>query len=168
MFEGGLILDEVIVRYQTTTNTENTRIIPVDETGLNLDLRDIVEIDLLPLIWCTKLEKITIQHNHMKELDLTPLSRCINLEVLRLSDNQLVSIDLEPLSDCPHLRELDLSNNALRSIDLSPLFHCSELTELKFDDSAVLTADLLLRSIGSWPDVLVDKFHKILWKASEP
>ncbi|MCK5150994.1 MAG: leucine-rich repeat domain-containing protein [Candidatus Thorarchaeota archaeon] len=161
-------MDEVIIRYQTTTNTEKTRVTQIDEIRLNLDLRDIVEIDLLPLIWCTKLEKLTIQHNHMKAIDLTPLSKCVNLEILRLSNNQLTSIDLEPLSDCPHLSELDLTNNAFRTIDLSPLFHCSELAEIKFDDSAVLTADLLLRSIGSWPDVLVDKFHKILWKASEP
>ncbi len=161
-------MDEVIIRYQTSTAAEKTRVTRIDEIGLNLDLRDIVEIDLLPLIWCTKLEKITIRHNHLKTIDLHPLSKCINLEILRLSDNHLVNIDLEPLSECPHLREIDLSNNALRTIDLSPLFHCSELSEIKFDDSSVLTADLLLRSIGSWPDVLVDKFHKILWKTSEP
>ncbi len=160
-------MDEVIIRYQTTTEVEKTRVVRVDETGLNLDLRDIVEIDLLPLIWCTKLEKITLQHNHLKTIDLTPLGKCINLEILRLGDNHLVSVNLEPLSDCAFLREIDLSNNALRTIDLSPLFHCSELSEVKFDDSSVLTADLLLRSIGSWPDVLVDKFHRILWKSSE-
>ncbi|MHA1882786.1 MAG: leucine-rich repeat domain-containing protein, partial [Candidatus Thorarchaeota archaeon] len=99
--------------------------------------------------------------------DLTPLSKCVNLEGLRLSDNELIEIDLSSLSDCPHLREVDIRNNPIRSVDISPLFHCSELQDLRIDDDATLTADLLLRSIGSWPDVLVDKFHKILWKSSE-
>ncbi|MFW9909682.1 MAG: leucine-rich repeat protein [Candidatus Thorarchaeota archaeon] len=161
-------MDEIIIRYLTTDGAEKTRSIDIDETGLNLDLRDIAEIDLLPLIWCKKLEKVTIQHNHLKHIDLTPLSRCVNLEILRLNDNHLVNIELSPLSDCAHLREVDLRNNALRSIDLSPLFHCSDLTDIKFDGSATLTADLLLRSIGSWPDVLVDQFHKILWKTPQP
>ncbi|MHA1576806.1 MAG: leucine-rich repeat domain-containing protein [Candidatus Thorarchaeota archaeon] len=159
-------MEEVNFRYVTTTELEKYRSIRTDETSLNLDLKDIAYVDLLPLIWCSKLQSINIRHNQLEEIDLTPLSKCVNLEEIRLSDNQLLDVDLSPLMDCPHLREVDLKNNPLRSIDISPLFHCSELQILKLDDDASLTADLLLRSIGSWPDVLVDKFHKILWKSS--
>ena len=160
-------MEEVIIRYRTTTGLNQTRMIPVHETVLNLEIRNIVEIDLLPLIWCSKLEKITLRYNELTEVDLTPLSKCINLETLQLSHNKLTKIDLEPLSDCPHLREVDLVDNPLERIDISPLFHVSELNALNVDKGVTLTADLLLRSIGSWPDVLVDRFHEILWKASD-
>ncbi len=159
-------MEEVIIRYRTTTGLEQTHKIPIHETVLNLELRNIEEIDLLPLIWCSKLEKITLRYNELVDLDLTPLSKCINLETLQLSHNKLTIIDLEPLRDCPHLREVDLAHNLLERIDISPLFHVSELSELNIDKGTTLTADLLLRSIGSWPDVLVDRFHEILWKAS--
>ena len=160
-------MEEVIIRFQTSTGFEQTRVIPVHETTLNLELRNITEIDLLPLVWCTKLEKITLRYNQISEIDLTPLSRCINLEELQLGNNRIKSIDLHALSDCPHLREIDIAKNPLSSIDISPLFHCSELQNLLVDEDVSLTADLLLRSIGSWPDVLVERFHKILWKSSE-
>ena len=164
---GGRLLEEVIIRFQTSNGLEKTQVIDTRETVLNLELRDIVEIDLLPLIWCSKLEKITLRHNQISEIDLTPLSKCINLEAIYLSHNNLSAIDLHPLNDSPHLREIDLRSNSLSSVDISPLFHCSELQDLLIDNEVTLTADLLLRSIGSWPDVLVDQFHKILWKASD-
>ncbi|MFW9976943.1 MAG: leucine-rich repeat domain-containing protein [Candidatus Thorarchaeota archaeon] len=160
-------LEEVIIRFLTTNGLEKTQVIDIHETALNLELRNIDEIDLLPLIWCTKLEKITLRHNQITDIDLTPLSKCINLETIYLSHNRLGSIDLHPLSDSPHLREVDLRHNLLSTIDISPLFHCSELQELLLDPDVTLTADLLLRSIGSWPDVLVDQFHRILWKSSD-
>jgi hypothetical protein len=160
-------VEEVIIRYYTTTGLEKIKRFDVNETCLNFDLRDIVSIDLLPLIWCTKLRELNIRHNCLQEIDLRPLNKCVNMESVRLSSNSMVSVDLEPLSDCPHLQELDLRHNPLRSIDLSPLFHCSELRTLDVDEGVSLTADLLLRSIGSWPDVLMDRFHKILWKSSE-
>lgn len=160
-------MEEVIIRYTTTTELEKKKIVKADETSLNIDLKDIVSIDLLPLIWCKKLQIINLRHNKIESIDLTPLRKCVNLEGIRLNDNELIEIDLSPLSDCPHLREVDIRNNPIRSVDISPLFHCSELQDLKVEEDATLMADLLLRSIGSWPDVLVDKFHKILWKSSE-
>jgi len=160
------ILDQIIVRFQTSTGLEQTRLIPVDEQAINLELRDIAEIDLLPLIWCKKLEKITLRHNLLSQIDLTPLSKCPSLEVVYLGHNKISQIDLEPLSDCSHLREVDMAHNLLSSVDISPLFHCSELKDLMIDKDVTLTADLLLRSIGSWPDVLVDRFHRILWKST--
>ena len=160
-------MEEVIIRYETTTGLQQTHVISVNETVLNLELRNTAYIDLLPLIWCSKLEKITLRYNELSDLDLTPLDKCINLETLQLGHNKLTSIDLEPLSDCPHLREVDLGHNLFERIDISPLFHVSELQELKIDENVTLTADLLLKSIGSWPDVLVDRFHEILWKATD-
>ncbi|TFG15480.1 hypothetical protein EU537_00235 [Candidatus Thorarchaeota archaeon] len=161
-----LYVDQVLVRYCTTTGIENTRRISINETTINLDLRDIKSIDLLPLIWCSKLRKLSLRCNQITDVNLSPLSKCKNLESLLLSNNLLEEIDFDPLSECPHLQEIDIRNNNIRSVDLSPLFHCSELTSLKMDEGTTLTADLLLRSIGTWPEVLIDKFHKILWKAS--
>ncbi len=159
-------MEEVIIRFRTTNGLEQSRVLSVHESALNLDLRNIAEIDLLPLVWCSKLERLSIRYNHLVEIDLSPLSKCVSLEVLHLNHNELVKVDLHPLSDCPHLREVDLRNNHLSSVDISPLFHCSELETLLLDDDVTLTADLLLRSIGSWPDVLVGLFHRILWKSS--
>ncbi|MHA1929202.1 MAG: hypothetical protein ACTSV2_11570, partial [Candidatus Thorarchaeota archaeon] len=99
-------MEEVIIRYTTTTDLEKTKIINTEETSLNIDLKDIVSIDLLPLIWCNKLQIINLRHNKLESIDLTPLSKCVNLEGLRLSDNELIEIDLSSLSDCPHLREV--------------------------------------------------------------
>ncbi len=159
-------MDQVIIRFQTSTGLEQTRLISVDEQAINLEIQDIAEIDLLPLIWCKRLEKITLRNNLLSDIDLTPLSKCPSLEVVYLGHNRLSHIDLEPLSGCSHLREVDVAHNPLSSVDISPLFHCSELKDLMIDKDVTLTADLLLRSIGSWPDVLVDRFHKILWKSS--
>jgi hypothetical protein len=61
---------------------------------------------------------------------------------------------------------VSLLENRLKRIDLSPLFHCPNLKELKIDDDVGLTADLLLRSVGSWPEVLIERYHRILWKAN--
>ncbi|MHA2205642.1 MAG: leucine-rich repeat domain-containing protein [Candidatus Thorarchaeota archaeon] len=160
-------MDEIYIRYITTTGLERTAGFRTDVEEISLDLRDMESVDLLPLIWCVKMKTLNIRNNRLTTIDLTPLSRCVNLEALRLNNNLLSEINLTPLSDCPHMQEVDIRGNKIRSIDLSPLFHCTELIDLKLDDEISLTADLLLRSIGSWPDVLVNKFHKILWKVSE-
>ena len=154
-------MDQVHIRYVTTTRDEKCQKFKTDETEINLDLREIVSIDLLPLIWCQKLKSLSLRNNRLTEIDLTPLSRCTSLESIHLSNNLLVEIDLSPLTDCTQLEEVELQGNQFQSIDISPLFHCPELKDLNFDDSTVLTANLLLRSIGSWPQVILNKFFKI-------
>ncbi|MHA2144321.1 MAG: hypothetical protein ACXAB0_02645 [Candidatus Thorarchaeota archaeon] len=74
-------------------------------------------------------------------------------------------MNLEPLSSCPNLEEFSISENRLKRVDLSPLFQCPNLKELNFDEDVSLTANLLLRSVGSWPEVLIERYHKILWKS---
>ena len=160
-------MEEIYIRYITSTGLERTAGFRTDVEEINLDLRDIESVDLQPLIWCVKLKSLNIRNNRLTTIDLTPLVRSVNLEALRLNNNRLSEINLAPLSDCPHLQDVDIRGNKIKSLDLSPLFHCTELIDLKLDDEVSLTADLLLRSIGSWPDVLVNKFHKILWKVSE-
>ncbi|MGY5852287.1 MAG: leucine-rich repeat domain-containing protein [Candidatus Thorarchaeota archaeon] len=154
-------MDHVHIRYVTTTNDEKHEKFRTDETEINLDLREIVSIDLLPLIWCQNLKSLSLRNNRIPEIDLTPLSRCISLESIHLSNNLLVEIDLSPLTDCTKLEEVELQGNQFQCIDLSPLFHCPELKDLTYDDSTVLNANLLLRSIGSWPQVILNQFFKI-------
>lgn len=160
-------MTEVFIRYTTTAGIERCNRYDAGETTINLDLKDIVSIDLLPLIWCQKLEYINLRHNQLSQVDLSPISKCKNLRGLRLSNNCLEELDLSPLGECEKLKELLLRNNPLTRVDLSPLFHCPELVELEIDDSVSLTADMLLRSFGSWPEVLLNRYHRILWKASE-
>jgi Leucine-rich repeat (LRR) protein len=137
-----------------------------DETVINLDLRDIAEVDLSPLIWCENLESLTLRSNSLTEIDLSPLEKVgKNLKALRLNHNRLQEINLQPLSFCPKLEEVSLSENRLKRVNLSPLFQCPYLKELRLDDEVSLTADLLLRSVGSWPDVLIERYHRILWKS---
>ncbi|MFW9786208.1 MAG: leucine-rich repeat domain-containing protein [Candidatus Thorarchaeota archaeon] len=157
---------EIFIRYVTTNGLERTARFKSDETSINLDLRNIAQVDLLPLIWCEKIESLCIRNNSLTEIDLYPLEKSgKNLKAVRLSNNRLQEIDLEPLSSCPNLEEVSLLNNRLKRIDLSPLFHCPNLKELKINDDVGLTADLLLRSVGSWPEVLIERYHRILWKA---
>ncbi len=153
----------VSVRYVTTSGLETQILIGRDDTRVNLQLRDIARIDLWPLVYCPQLESLWLQYNRITELDLTPLSRCKALREIDLSHNRLRSIDLTPLADCPHLREIRLDHNELRRIDISPLFECPELEVFARDDHVSLTANIFLRSVGSWPDVLMREYHRILW-----
>lgn len=137
----------------------------VNETEINMDLRDIVAVDLLPLVFCRDLHYFSIRSNQLTRIDLTPLSNCKKLEGIRLSNNKLQEIDLNPLCDCPKLTEVTLQGNQIESLDISPLFHCPELKEFKIDGFTVPTANLLLRSVGSWPQVIIDMFFKIQWEA---
>lgn len=157
---------EIFIRYVTTSGLEKTARFSTDETIINLELRDMTEVDLLPLIWCENLESLYLQINSLKEVDLSPLEKAgKSLRILRLSHNRLSEIDLEPLSSCPNLEEVTLSENRLKRVDLSPLFHCPNLRELNLDPDVALNADLLLRSVGSWPEVLIERYHRILWKS---
>ena len=158
---GENLMDQVHIRYVTTTKDEKCEKFRTDETEINLELREIESIDLLPLIWCQELKSLSLRNNKLTDIDLTPLSRCASLESIHLSNNHLAEIDLSPLTDCAKLEEVELQGNQFQSLDLSPLFHCPELKDLSFDDSTVLNANLLLRSIGSWPQVILNQFFKI-------
>ena len=150
----------------TTSGLEKTVRYDTDETAINLDLRDITEVDLLPLIWCECLESLSIRSNSLQEIDLSPLEKIgKNLRAIRLGHNHLQEIDLKPLSFCPNLEEVSLAENRLKRVDLSPLFQCPNLKELELDQEVSLTANLLLRSVGSWPEVLLERYHRILWKS---
>jgi Leucine-rich repeat (LRR) protein len=162
-----IVVSEIFIRYVTTNGLEKTARFKSDETRFNLDLRNIAQVDLLPLIWCEKIETLCLRNNNLTEIDLSPLEKSgKNLKAVRLSHNRLQEIDLEPLSSCPNLEEVSLLDNRLKRVDLSPLFHCPNLKELKINDDVGLTADLLLRSVGSWPEVLIERYHRILWKAN--
>jgi len=160
------VVSEIFIRYMTTTGLEKTARFSTDETTINLDLRDIASIDLLPLVWCENLESICLRNNSLTEIDLSPLEKSgKNLRAVRLSHNRIQEIDFSPLSACPDLLEISLDDNRLKRVDLSPLFQCANLTELGLDKEVSLTANLLLRSVGSWPEVLVERYHRILWKS---
>ena len=160
------MVSEIFIRYLTTTGLEKIARFRTDESAINLDLRDIASIDLLPLIWCENLESLCIRNNSLIEIDLSPLEKCgKNLRAIRLSHNRLQEIDLNPLSFCPKLQEVLLDENRLKRVDLSPLFQCANLKQLNLDKEVSLTADLLLRSVGSWPEVLIERYHRILWKS---
>jgi len=160
------LASDIFIHYLTTTGLEKSVKVKSDETVINLDLRDMISVDLLPLIWCENLESLSIRNNSLTEIDLSPLEKCgKNFKVLNLSHNRIQDLDLEPLSCCPNLLEVKLNNNRLKRIDLSPLFQCANLEELGLDEEVSLTADLLLRSVGSWPEVLVERYHRILWKS---
>jgi Leucine-rich repeat (LRR) protein len=159
-------VSEIFIHYLTTTGLERSVKFRSDETVINLDLRDISSVDLLPLIWCENLESLYLRNNSLTEIDLSPLEKCgKNLKIINLNHNRLREIDLDPLSFCPQLLEVALEDNQIRRVDLSPLFECANLKELNLDKDVSLTADLLLRSVGSWPEVLVEQYHKILWKS---
>jgi Leucine-rich repeat (LRR) protein len=161
------VVSEIFIRYETTTGLEKTARFSTDETTISLDLRDMVSVDLLPIIWCESLEYLCLRNNSLIEIDLTPLEKCgKNLRSIRLNNNRIQELDLDPLGSCPNLEELNLENNRLKRVDLSPLFQCANLKELVMDREVGLTADLLLRSVGSWPEVLVNLYHRILWKAN--
>jgi Leucine-rich repeat (LRR) protein len=160
------VVSEIFIRYETTTGLEKTARFRTDETTINLDLKDIVSVDLLPIIWCENLEYLCLRNNSLSEVDLSPLEKCgKKLKSVRLNHNRIQELDLDPLSSCPNLEELNLENNRLKRVDLSPLFQCANLNELAIDKDVGLTADLLLRSVGSWPEVLVERYHRILWKS---
>ncbi|MBN2229377.1 MAG: leucine-rich repeat domain-containing protein [Candidatus Thorarchaeota archaeon] len=160
------MVSEIFIRYETTTGLEKTARFRTDETSINLDLRDITIVDLLPLIWCENLETLCLRNNSLIEIDLSPLEKCgKKLRSIRLNNNRLQDIDFGPLSFCPDLEEVSLEHNRLKRVDLSPLFQCANLKELVLDKDVGLTADLLLRSVGSWPEVLVEQYHRILWKS---
>jgi hypothetical protein len=158
---------EVFIRYVTTTGLEKYEIFKASETNVNLDLRDIASVDLLPLIWCVDLEYLSLRYNSLSEVDLTSLAKCAHFKGLRLNRNRLQEIDLSPLSECRDLREITLIENKIKRLDVTPLFHCPWLREMELDRGVTLTADLMLRSIGNWPDILVERYRDILWKARE-
>lgn len=161
------VVAEIFIRYVTTNGIERSARFSSDETDINLDLRNIAHVDLLPLIWCETIETLCLRNNSITEIDLYPLAKSgKNLRAIRLGHNRLQEINLEPLSACPNLEEVSLVDNRLKRVDLSPLFHCPNLKELKLDNEVGLTADLLLRSVGSWPEVLIERYHRILWKSN--
>ena len=155
---------EIYVWYVNSTGQEKSIGVETSEKCVNLDLRDMISVDILPLIWCQNLEDLTIRNNKLTEIDLSPLSRCPNLQALRLNNNLLEKLNLSPLAECSNLEELAIHENRLKRVDISPLFECHELKELRHDTSVTLLADLTLKSVGSWPEVLMERFHRILWK----
>ncbi|NHI83954.1 MAG: hypothetical protein EAX81_06605 [Candidatus Thorarchaeota archaeon] len=160
-------MSDVYVWYTTATGLEKSLKTNPEETSINLDLHDIMSIDLQPVIWCSKLEELSLRSNQLKEIDLSSLSKCKELKALRLNNNLLQSLNLAPLESCAKLQEITLNHNQIRHLDISPLFHCNNLVEMKLDERTSLLADLTLKSVGSWPDVLVERFHRILWKIPE-
>ncbi len=158
---------EVFIRYTTTTGLEKYEIFKATEGHINLDLRDIASVDLLPLIWCADLEYLSLRYNSLLEVDLTPLAKCSHLKGLRLNHNHLQEVDLTPIGECHDVREIVLKENRIKRLDVTPLFGCPWLRELELDKGVTLTADLMLRSIGNWPDILVERYRDILWKARE-
>ena len=155
---------EIFVWYVNFTGQEKSIGVESDERCVNLDLRDMISVDILPLIWCRNLEDLTIRNNKLKEIDLSPLSKCPTLQAFRINNNLLERLDLSPLAECSMLEELSIQDNRLKRVDISPLFECHALKELRHDTSVTLLADLTLKSVGSWPKVLMDRFHRILWK----
>jgi hypothetical protein len=159
------MVDKIHIWHTNSAGDERSSPFDTAETEINLDLRDITSVDLLPLVFSRNLRYLNIRDNLLSQIDLTPLSHCKKLESLRLSNNRLVSLNLSPLAECPLLQEVVLQGNLLTRLDISPLFHCPDLREFKVDATTALTADLLLRSIGSWPQLILDLFHKIRWEA---
>jgi Leucine-rich repeat (LRR) protein len=158
---------EIYVWYVNSSRQEKSIGVETSERCVNLDLRDMITVDLLPLIWCQNLEDLSLRDNKLTEIDLSPLSKCPNLQGLRLNNNLLRTLDLSPLAECPMLEELVIQENRLKRIDVSPLFHCQALKELRHDTSVTILADLTLKSVGSWPEVLMERFHRILWKVPQ-
>ncbi|TFG10697.1 leucine-rich repeat domain-containing protein [Candidatus Thorarchaeota archaeon] len=159
-------MDQIILRYETATGLEKMTRVRTDESHINLEVRDIKTVDLLPLIWCTNLEGLSLSYNSLEQVDLSPLNRCPKLQGLWLSHNQLQSIDFSPLSKCSQLQEICLQHNDIKKMDVSGLFNCHSLEVLRFDDGVTLTADVFLKSIGNWPDLLVEYYDKILWRSN--
>ncbi|MHA2386951.1 MAG: hypothetical protein ACXAEE_12145 [Candidatus Thorarchaeota archaeon] len=155
---------EIHVWYVNSTGQEKSISVESSERCVNLDLRDMISVDLLPLIWCRNLEDLTVRNNKLKEIDLSPLSKCPTIQALRLNNNLLEKLNLSPLAECSMLEELSIQENRFKRVDISPLFECHALKELNHDTSVTLLADLTLKSVGSWPNVLMDRFHRILWK----
>ena len=160
-------MPEIYILYKTATGLEKRLKVNPEETCINLDLRDVASVDLLPLAWCSKLEDLNIRNNQLTEIDLSPLEKCSNLRALRLNSNHLENVNLTPLENCSNLVELALHKNRIKRLDISPLFHCHNLADLNLDDTTSLLADLTLKSVGSWPEVLIERFHRILWKVPE-
>ena len=160
-------MDEVHIWYWTASGDEKRMSFDVNETEINMDLRDICSVDLLPIVFMKDLRYFSIRDNQLTNIDLTPFSNCKKLEGIRLSNNKLTTLDVSPLVECSKLMEFSVQGNNIDTLDISPLFQCAELKELKLDDNVVPSASLLLRSVGSWPKVILDVFFKIQWEAPE-
>ena len=61
---------------------------------------------------------INLQGKQISQIDLTPLDQFTNLEKLDLSNNQIQSIDLSPFSSGVNFLNIDLTNNPLPSIEI--------------------------------------------------
>jgi len=161
-------VDEVHIWYWTASGDEKRMSFDVNETEINMDLRDICAVDLLPIVFMRDLHYFSIRDNQLTKIDLMPFSNCKKLEGIRLSNNKLAGLDLTPLTDCSKLMEFAVQGNNIDTLDISPLFQCAELKEFKLDDDVAPSASLLLRSVGSWPKVILDMFFKIQWETPEP
>jgi len=56
------------------------------------------------------------------------------------------------------------NSNKLSGLE-KPFRYSTDETAINLDEDIALTADLLLRSAGSWPEVLIERCHRILWKS---
>ena len=43
--------------------------------------------------------------------------------------------------------------------------YSTDETAINLDEDVALTADFLLRWVGSWPEVLIERYYRILWKS---
>lgn len=99
-------------------------------TNLDFSSKNIVHIDLSPLLQFTRLRKLKLYSNELQTLDLTPLGTCHTLRELVLHRNHLQEIDLSPLMKCPGLVRLDLSSNRLTQLNLAPLANHIALSKI--------------------------------------
>ncbi|OCT84928.1 leucine-rich repeat, immunoglobulin-like domain and transmembrane domain-containing protein 1 [Xenopus laevis] len=83
----------------------------------------------------TNIEKLYIDHNHLKELPGGFLSNAPNLRVLNLGYNQLGHLPTNFLRVSNNIEEIDLSYNNLTSI--SPFIIRSSLSELGFQNNSL-------------------------------
>ncbi len=118
------------------------------------------EIDLTPLKYCSKLNKLNLHDNYLNRLDLTPLESCKELKVLWLHNNELESIDLSPVSKLPELKRigLDKTINLENSMIPKEIESIIELNEEQRQERYLFTSEQVKDSDNGYYDESEDYF----------
>jgi len=160
----------------TTLDVESLRIGRSDQYAsatITLDLEEneyIPDVEIAPLVRCSKLRILELGGLGLEHIDLEPLKYCPTLEELYISgpDNSrygpqepggfIKKLDLAPLSNCNNLRILVLKRLGLQEINLEPLESCTLLEELHISGPLEFEESRLIRNLDLAP---LEKFQKL-------
>ncbi len=147
-----------------TDKRGRTRVLRVNDRTrrINAPGKNIISINLAPIVRCIRLEYLKLYDNEIHSLDLSPLSSISSLREIILRNNKLESLDLSSLKEHANLERLDLRGNQIQQLDVSPLARHFKLERFEIEDNPLTELDIsALFTCPKLKEVKINRYVKL-------